>query len=132
MPLLVSVLFKLIYIYIYISSSLSSCRATSTDISDPLSPLFPIIHRLWQVFRATSRYPHIAAECMFMLVVLLLPGHMWESRLYIYIYIYIISCQHLKKVGMDYLHIEYMRNFIQIYESAPCMAIVIYFLSRFI
>ena len=33
---------------------ISSCRATSTDIRDPLSPLFPIVHRLWQVFRATS------------------------------------------------------------------------------
>ena len=37
--------------YIYISS----CRATRTDIPDPFSPLLPIIHRLWQVFRATSR-----------------------------------------------------------------------------
>ena len=27
---------------------------TSTDIPDPLSPLLPIIHRLWQVFRVTS------------------------------------------------------------------------------
>ena len=35
------------------SSSSSSCRATSTDIPDLLSPLFPIVHRLWQVFRAT-------------------------------------------------------------------------------
>ena len=33
----------------------SSCRAASTDIPDPLSPLLPMIHRLWQVFRATSR-----------------------------------------------------------------------------
>ena len=40
-----------IYIYIYISS----CRATSTDIPDPLSPFLPIVHRLRQVFRATSR-----------------------------------------------------------------------------
>ena len=39
---------------IYISSS-SSCRAASTDIPDPLSPLLPILHRLWQVFRTTSR-----------------------------------------------------------------------------
>ena len=38
-------------------SSSSSCPATSTDIPDPLSPLLPIIHRLWQVFRATSRIP---------------------------------------------------------------------------
>ena len=37
------------------SSSSSSCRATSTDIPDPVSPLLPIAHHLWQVFRATSR-----------------------------------------------------------------------------
>ena len=37
------------------SSSSSSCRAASTDIPDPLSPLLPIVHRLWQIFRATSR-----------------------------------------------------------------------------
>ena len=36
------------------SSSLS-CRAGSTDIPDPLSPLFPIVHRLRQVFWTTSR-----------------------------------------------------------------------------
>ena len=67
-----------IYIYIYIytrnsdkeslhknvfdaiiaSSSSSSCHAASTDIPDPLSPLLPIVHRLWQVFRATSRTSH--------------------------------------------------------------------------
>ena len=29
----------------HISSS-SSCRATGTDIPDPLSPLLPIVHRL--------------------------------------------------------------------------------------
>ena len=38
-----------------IITSSSSCRATITDIPDPLSPLLPIIHRLWQVFRGTSR-----------------------------------------------------------------------------
>ena len=37
------------------TSSSSSCRPTSTDIPDFLSPLLPIIHRFWQVFRATSR-----------------------------------------------------------------------------
>ena len=37
--------------YVCISSS---CRAASTDIPDPLSPILPIIHRLWQVFRVTS------------------------------------------------------------------------------
>ena len=36
-----------------VSSSSSSCTA-STDIPDPLSPLFPIVHHLWQVFRVTS------------------------------------------------------------------------------
>ena len=35
-------------------TSSSSCCAASTDIPDPLSPLLPIIHRLWQVFRATT------------------------------------------------------------------------------
>ena len=40
--------------FLYKSSS-SSCRATSTDIPDPLSPLLPIIHRFWQVFRVASR-----------------------------------------------------------------------------
>ena len=44
-----------IYIYIYISSSSSSCRTGSTDIPGPLSPLFPIVRRLWQVFWTTSR-----------------------------------------------------------------------------
>ena len=38
----------------YLPSS-SSCRAGSTDIPDPLSLLFPIVHRLWQVFWTTSR-----------------------------------------------------------------------------
>ena len=44
---------RVIYIYIYISSS-SSYRAGSTDIPDPLSPLLPIVHRPRQVFRTTS------------------------------------------------------------------------------
>ena len=37
------------------SSSSSSCRAASTDIPGPLSSFLPIVHRLWQVFRAISR-----------------------------------------------------------------------------
>ena len=37
------------------SSSSSSCRAGSTDIPDPLSPLLPIVHRPRQVLRTTSR-----------------------------------------------------------------------------
>ena len=47
-----------VYVCVYVltatlsyTSSSSSCRAGSTDIPDPLSPLFPIVHRLWQVFR---------------------------------------------------------------------------------
>ena len=38
-----------------LTSSSSSCRAARTDIPDPLSPLFPIVHHLWQVFWTTSR-----------------------------------------------------------------------------
>ena len=34
--------------------SSSSGISTSTDIPDPLLPLLPIVHHLWQVFRATS------------------------------------------------------------------------------
>ena len=47
-----------IYICIYIYISSSSCRAGSTDIPDPLSPLFPVVHRLRQVFRTTSVSSH--------------------------------------------------------------------------
>ena len=42
-------------VHVLLSSSSSSCRAASTDIPDPLSPLFPIVHHLWKVFRATYR-----------------------------------------------------------------------------
>ena len=51
-------IFALIQATIYMvisSSSSSSWRAVGTDIPDPLSPLLPIVHCLWQVFRATSR-----------------------------------------------------------------------------
>ena len=58
-------------------SSSSSYRAGSTDIPDPLSPLLPIVHRPRQVFRTTTCIPHIAAECTFVLVVLLLRGRVW-------------------------------------------------------
>ena len=43
------------FILEHLSLESSSCRAESTDIPDPLSSLLPIVHRLWQVFRATSR-----------------------------------------------------------------------------
>ena len=62
-----------IYIYIYISSSSSSgypwpSLATSLYRSSPLAGL-----------QGNIPYPHIAAVCMFALVVLLLLGHMWVS-----------------------------------------------------
>ena len=40
---------------LYQDSSSSSCRAASTDIAYPLSPLLLIVHRLWQIFRSTTR-----------------------------------------------------------------------------
>ena len=43
------------YSFSRISSSSSLCRAISTDIPDPLSPPFPIVHYFQQVFKATSR-----------------------------------------------------------------------------
>ena len=43
------------YLSVELFISLSSCRATSTDIPDPLSSLLPIVHRLRQVFKAASR-----------------------------------------------------------------------------
>ena len=52
-------------IYIY-STSPSSCRALTMDISDILSPPIPIVHCLGQVFH----YRHRAAVCMFELDVL--------------------------------------------------------------
>ena len=39
----------------YPSSSSSSWHAINTDIPDPLSPPFPIVHCFQQVFRTTSR-----------------------------------------------------------------------------
>ena len=52
-------LFNAKFIFIQIISSIlnnpTSCCGASTDIPDLLSPLLPIVHRYWQVFRATSR-----------------------------------------------------------------------------
>ena len=47
----------------------SSCRAGSTDIPDPLPPLLRIVHRFWQVLRATSG---IFTELLFV-------GSSWSS-----------------------------------------------------
>ena len=58
------------------SSSSSSCRATGTDIPDPLSPL---LLSLITSGRSSWLHPHIAVICMFELVILLLLGHMWGS-----------------------------------------------------
>ena len=54
--------------------------------------------------------------------------------MYIYIFMcvcpcVVISSRRSKKNGVDYSYIEYMWNFIQIYGSAGCMAIVIYSFS---
>ena len=49
----------------------SSCRTISTDIPDPLSPLFSIVHCFRQVFRVTSR---IGTEMLYV-------GSSWSSCL---------------------------------------------------
>ena len=57
----------------------SSSRTASTDIPDPLSPLLPYHSSLLAGLQGYIPYPHIAAVCMFVLVILLLLGHMWGS-----------------------------------------------------
>ena len=54
------------------TSSLSLCRAASMDISDPLLPLHPIVHRLCQAVRDTTR---ILTELLYVCS----SGHMWGS-----------------------------------------------------
>ena len=82
------------------SSSSSSCRAASTDIPDHLSPLLPIIHRLWQVFWVTSciltwllygsSWGVVARTCSILLSTFLCSCRTYPfSNKYIYIYIYI-------------------------------------------
>ena len=63
--------------YLSISSSSSSCRAGSTDIPDPDTFPYRSLHLAGLLDYIP--YPHIVAECMFVLVVLLLLGHMWGS-----------------------------------------------------
>ena len=60
------------YPIIYVSSS--SCRAASMDIPDP-----PYHSSLLAGPQGYIPYPHIAAVCRFMLVILLLLGHMTGS-----------------------------------------------------
>ena len=57
--------------FVMLSSSSSSCRVISTDISDPFSPPFSIVHCFRQVFRATSR---IGTELLYV-------GSSWSSFL---------------------------------------------------
>ena len=63
---------------LYLSSS-SSCRAASHGY--PWASLATSAYRSLPLagLQGYIPYPHIAAVCMFELVVLLLPGHMWRS-----------------------------------------------------
>ena len=45
---------------IFLISSSSSCRAGSTDIPDPLSPLFPIVYRPG---RSSGQHPVSSHSC---------------------------------------------------------------------
>ena len=66
--------------------SSSSCCAGSTDIPDPLFSLsftFPYRSSPQVGLLNNIPYPHIVAECMFVLVVLLLHGHVWVPQEYI-------------------------------------------------
>ena len=62
------------YFMLDLVSPSASCRAASTDIPDPLSPLFPYRPSPLAGLQGYIPYPQLAAECMFVLVVLLLPG----------------------------------------------------------
>ncbi len=57
-----------------VSTKASSCRAANTE-SQTLSRHFSLSAGL----QGYIPYSHIAAECMFVLVVLLLHGHVWGS-----------------------------------------------------
>ena len=59
-------------------SSSWSCPVASTDIPDPLVT-FPYRSSPLAGLQGYIPYPHIAAVCTFLLVVLLLLGHMWGS-----------------------------------------------------
>ena len=67
-----------IHSYIYIHIYISSCRAGSTDIPDTLAT-FPYRSSPQAGLQENIMYPHIVAECMFVLVVLVLHGHVWGS-----------------------------------------------------
>ena len=66
------------YSGLFLKSSSSSYRAGSTDIPDP--PATPPYRSSPSVgLQDNILYPHIAAECTFELVTLLLRGHVWGS-----------------------------------------------------
>ena len=61
-------------------SSSSSCRAASTGYPWPSLATFPYRSLPQAGLLYDIPYPHIVAECMFVLVVLLLHGHVWGSK----------------------------------------------------
>ena len=55
-PLVLCSNFYVWLVYVCLNGvSSSSCHAACTDIPDLLLPLLLIVHRIWKVFRATSR-----------------------------------------------------------------------------
>ena len=65
------------------SSSSSSCRAACADIPDRLSPFLPIIHRLRQVFRVTSR---VLTQLLYVKI---------PTCTYTHLYVYIHACTYI-------------------------------------
>ena len=57
-----SIMFNEICIYIYIYIYISSCHAASADLPSPLFPFVSIVHRSWDVFKATS---YIGTELLY-------------------------------------------------------------------
>ena len=64
-------LFQQDHMNLYAYISLSSCRTSSTDITDPLPPLFSIVHRFRRALRITTR---IGTELLYV-------GSSWSSCL---------------------------------------------------
>ena len=61
------------------AKSSSSCRAGGMDIPWPSLATFPYRSSPHACLLDNIPYPHVVAECMFVLVVLLLHGHVWGS-----------------------------------------------------